>query len=228
MDNNNRTIISRRSRPAKEPLSREIIVKTALELLKQEGADGLSMRRIAKSLDTGPSSLYVYVKNAQELNAYVLDYSMEQVKLPDTSAGEWTDNLFEALFSYLTVLFETPGIAALAMSTMPNGPHSLALTEYVLSRLHDGGIRSAAAAWGTDMLLLYASSVAFEQASRDRQGTTLQSLTANYQSIDAQQYPMLTAMRDEFLTGGGDPDLGKVRFRWGFDVIVQGLLKQAT
>ncbi|PWV99770.1 TetR family transcriptional regulator [Paenibacillus cellulosilyticus] len=227
MDNSNRTIVSRRSRPAKEPLSREIIVKTALELLKQEGADGLSMRRIAKALDTGASSLYVYVTNVQELSAYVLDYSLAQVQLPDPSAGSWSDNLFEALFSYVQVLHETPGIASLAMSTMPNGPHSLALTEYVLGRLHEGGIRSAAAAWGADMVLLYASSVAFEQASRDQQGTTLQSLTASYEKLDPRQYPMLTAMRDEFLTGG-HPDNGKVRFRWGFDVIVQGLLKQTT
>lgn len=227
MDNSNRTIISRRSRPAKEPLSREIIVKTALELLKQEGSDGLSMRRIAKALDTGASSLYVYVTNIQELNSYVLDYSLSQVQLPAASEGNWSDNLFEALYAYVKVLHETPGIAALAMSTMPHGPHSLALTEYVLARLHEGGIRSAAAAWGADMLLLYASSVAYEQASRDQQGTTIQSLTASYQSLDAKQYPMLTAMVDEF-QAEGPPDNGRVRFRWGLDVITQGLLKQTT
>jgi Transcriptional regulator len=221
MDNANRTIISRRSRPAKEPLSREIIVRTALELLRQEGAEGLSMRRIAKALDTGASSLYVYVTNLQELNAYVLDYGLAQVQLPDPSEGHWSDNLFEAMYAYVEVLLETPGIAALAMSTMPQGPHSLGLTEYVLARLHEGGIRSAAAAWGADMLLLYASSVAYEQASRDQQGTTIQSLTAAYQSLDAKQYPMLTAMREEFLAGG-QPDNDRDRFRWGLVSLCKG------
>lgn len=76
MEEQTNTITSRRSRPAKEPLSKEIIVKTAYDLLESEGISGLSMRKIAKVLDTGPSSLYVYVKNADELRAYVLDYGL--------------------------------------------------------------------------------------------------------------------------------------------------------
>ena len=52
MNNSNRRIISRRSRPAKEPLSRELIVKTAYELLKEQGLEGMSMRKVAKALDT--------------------------------------------------------------------------------------------------------------------------------------------------------------------------------
>nr|WGD96985.1 hypothetical protein P5627_14030 [Bacillus safensis] len=36
----------------------------------------MSMRKVAKALDTGPASLYVYVNNFQELSAYVLDYGL--------------------------------------------------------------------------------------------------------------------------------------------------------
>ncbi|GGA05815.1 hypothetical protein GCM10008018_59690 [Paenibacillus marchantiophytorum] len=88
MNTTNRTIVSRRSRPAKAPLSKEVIIKTALELLRKEGSSGLSMRKIAKVLDTGPSSLYVYVTNLQELNDYVLDLGLEEVPLPDVYNDE--------------------------------------------------------------------------------------------------------------------------------------------
>ena len=58
---------SRRARPAKTALSRETIVDTALDIVRSEGIDALTMRRLAQALDTGPASLYVYVANQAEL-----------------------------------------------------------------------------------------------------------------------------------------------------------------
>jgi AcrR family transcriptional regulator len=49
--------VSRRSRPAKPPLSREAIVATAVILLHTEGLERLTMRRLATALDTGAGSL---------------------------------------------------------------------------------------------------------------------------------------------------------------------------
>lgn len=192
MDNNNRTIISRRSRPAKEPLSKETIVKMAFELLKNEGISGLTMRKVAKALDTGPSSLYVYVRNVQELNAYVLDYGLGHIVLPDVQKGSdqeqpWKHALFAALCAYQKTLFEWPGIAELALTTMPIGQHSLAITEYILKRLHEGGIPSTAAAWGVDLFLLYVSSSAFEHTvwNGKEEGSNFHTAQQSYQSVDA-------------------------------------------
>jgi AcrR family transcriptional regulator len=219
MNNPTRTVISRRSRPAKEPLSKDLIVKTAFELLKNEGFSGLSMRKIAKALDTGPSSLYVYVTNLQELSAYVLDFALDKVELPEAADGSWKNELFDALNSYLTILYKSPGIAKLSLTTIPIGPNSLAISEYLLQRLQAGGIRSTSAAWGLDLLLQYAASVAFEQSTRDQEGITLQAISASYQSLDALQYPMLVGLKDEMFSGGQE------RFRWGLEVILQGLLQ---
>jgi AcrR family transcriptional regulator len=49
-------IVSRRSRPAKAPLSRDLVVSTALEILETEGLSELSLRRVAAAvLDPGPA-----------------------------------------------------------------------------------------------------------------------------------------------------------------------------
>ena len=219
MDNINRTVVSRRSRPAKEPLSKDIIVKTAFDLLITEGMSGLSMRKIAKALDTGPSSLYVYVSNLKELSSYVLDYGLDKVVLPDPHEGAWKDNLFDVINSYLYVLYHAPGLAELSLTTIPIGPNSLSINEYILERLHAGGIRSTSAAWGVDMLLLYASSVAFEQASRGEKGASIHAVFASYQTLDAAKYPMLSSLKEEMVSGGQE------RFRWGVEVILQGILQ---
>ena len=79
---------NRRERPAKPALSREGIVAAALDVVRREGAERVTMRRLAKELDTGPASLYVYVRDTDELHAAVLDELLGEVP---TAAGmpEW-------------------------------------------------------------------------------------------------------------------------------------------
>jgi len=97
--------ISRRERPAKPALTREGIVATALEVMRAEGLDRVTMRRLATELDTGAASLYVYVRNTAELRAYMLDELLAGLDLsPVTAAGDWRERLVAVLWSYTVVL----------------------------------------------------------------------------------------------------------------------------
>ncbi|MFF5080587.1 TetR/AcrR family transcriptional regulator [Actinoplanes sp. NPDC000266] len=51
-------------RPAKKTYSRDEIVRIGLRLVRSEGIDAVSMRRIATELGTGPSSLYAHLARA--------------------------------------------------------------------------------------------------------------------------------------------------------------------
>lgn len=135
-----REIVSRRNRPAKEALSHELIVKTAYDLLKEEGTSGMSMRKIAKQLDTGPSSLYVYVKNLQELSSYVLDLGLGELHLPELTDDNWKEQLSQTLYGYAMLLIEQPGLAELSLRTIPIGDNAFRLNEYLLAVLQKGGI----------------------------------------------------------------------------------------
>src|SRR5665213_1559665 len=104
--------ISRRERPSKPGLTREGVVATAVELLRDEGLERVTMRRLADELDTGAASLYVYVRNTAELHAAILDELLGGVDLhPVTSTGDWTDRLMQLVASYVGVLFEHPSLA---------------------------------------------------------------------------------------------------------------------
>src|SRR5579871_6356449 len=111
-------VTSRRGGPAKEPLSREAIVTAALVLLRREGPEGMSLRKVAAALDTGPASLYVYVENLQELQALVLDRALTDVRTDGGRGRGWQRRVTALLTSYLEVLLGTPGLAELAMSTV--------------------------------------------------------------------------------------------------------------
>ncbi|GAB6930712.1 TetR/AcrR family transcriptional regulator C-terminal domain-containing protein [Paenibacillus sp. JCM 10914] len=223
MNNSKRTIVSRRARPAKDPLSHEEIIKTAYSLIKEEGMSGMTMRKIAKALDTGPSSLYVYVKNVQELNAYVMDYALGQLQLPPYDEGSWKTRLFGALDAYFKLLHAQPGLAELSLTTLSVGTNSFRLIEYILTALHEAGISSRSAAWGVDLFLFYVSSVVFEKSTWEMHGTThLTSIKDTFMSLDPAQFPMIAAMNHEMFSG----DTGsRERFHWGLEVILQGLLQ---
>ncbi|WP_336750469.1 TetR/AcrR family transcriptional regulator [Bacillus altitudinis] len=217
-------MISRRSRPAKEPLSRELIVKTAYELLKEHGIEGMSMRKVAKALDTGPASLYVYVNNVQELSAYVLDYGLGQMVYPDSKDITWKEQLFDLLHTYFLLLFEKPGLAEISLSTIPQGTNFLHLTEHLLAALHEGGIKSTSAAWGVDLLLLYVSSVAYEKVSWKKQGSSQITDTKKaFLQADKTQFPFIHRVKEEMFAGD---TVSMKRFRWGIDVILYGIQQE--
>src|SRR5580700_5322266 len=112
MASDTRPPVSRRERPAKPPLTREGIVAAALRIMQAEGLDRVTMRRLAQELDTGPASLYVYLRNTAELHAAMLEELLSRVDLtPVVAAGDWQDRLIQVLFSYTLILFEQPGLA---------------------------------------------------------------------------------------------------------------------
>ncbi|HEX2910957.1 MAG TPA: TetR/AcrR family transcriptional regulator [Chloroflexia bacterium] len=218
-------IISRRARPAKAPLSREVIVSTALNLLTQEGLAGLSLRKIAAALDTGPASLYVYVANLRELHELMLDQALGTVSLPSPSeqAGGWRERLTAVLFSYLNVLSRRPGLAQLALSTIPTGPNALRLIDTLLGLLLEGGIGPEQAAWAVDLFTLYVAAISAEQDVRRNQGFSFEAVVQAISNVPASDYPNVHALREQLLSGGGP-----VRFSWALDVLINGILHAAA
>ena len=222
---------SRRERPAKPALTRAGIVATAVELMRAEGLERVTMRRLAQELDTGPASLYVYVRNTAELHAAVLDELLGAVDRAGDSAdgdvgsgadGDWRDRLVRVLTSYIEVLFEHPALARSALVARPSGPHYLDLVEAVLALLDEGGVAPAQAARAVDLLLQFATSTAAEQSTRGEDigaQDDWDALTATLRGVSPERHPHIAALGDELLAG-----TGRERLAWGFRTLIDGVL----
>jgi AcrR family transcriptional regulator len=212
---------SRRERPAKAALTRAGIIATAVELMRAEGLERVTMRRLAQELDTGPASLYVYVRNTAELHAAVLDDLLGAVDLgPAEAIGDWRDRLVQVLTSYTMVLFEHPGLAQSALVARPSGEHYLDLLEALLSLLSEGGIPADRAAWAVDLLLQFATATATEHATRGRaiDGKNEQdALTSALRGASVETHPHIAALGTELLSG-----TGHARLAWGFHLLING------
>jgi AcrR family transcriptional regulator len=222
-----RTPISRRERPAKAALTREGIVATAVAVMRAEGLEKMTMRRLAQELDTGPASLYVYVANTAELHAAVLDELLGEVDLdPAEGRGDWRERLAGVLTSYMQVLFEHPALARSALTARPAGGHYLRLLERLLALLTEGGVPPMQAAWGVDVLLQFATATAAEQSTREQSPEAedeWDALTRAVHGVSEKTHPHLHALAGSLL--GGSPE---DRMSWCFRMLINGISHTPT
>jgi AcrR family transcriptional regulator len=80
--------------PADAPLlNLELICRTALRLIDDEGLEALSMRKLAATLKVTPRSLYHYVPTKDALLRLVYIDVLGELELPDPERGTWQENL---------------------------------------------------------------------------------------------------------------------------------------
>ncbi|MEU5274855.1 TetR/AcrR family transcriptional regulator [Streptomyces asoensis] len=213
--------VSRRERPVKPALSRRWIVDTAVRIMRAEGLEKVTMRRLAQELDTGPASLYVYVANTAELHAAVLDALLGEVDLSGDDGGDWRDQLRAVMTSYTLVLFEHPQLARSALVARPSGENYLRLVERILDLLARSGAPRAQVAWGVDKLLQDATATAAEHSTHEHDPTSEDDWNATVRALHAVEgatHPAIAAHMPD-LIGGAARD----RMRWSFDVLVNGI-----
>ncbi|WKU03999.1 TetR/AcrR family transcriptional regulator [Micromonospora sp. HUAS LYJ1] len=217
-----RVPVSRRDRPAKPALSREGVVAVALRIMREEGLERLTMRRLAAELDTGPASLYVYVRNTAELHGAMLDDLVAGLDLDGSPRpGDWREQLIGVLSSYTELLFAQPSLARSALTLRPSGPHYLRLLDTIVGLLLAGGLPARQAAWGVDLLLQHATATAAEQSGRAESAESdgeQEDLVLAVAEAQADTYPHLVRVREEIFSG-----TGQQRLRWAFSTIIDGL-----
>ncbi len=215
---------SRRERPAKVALTREGIVAVALDILNEEGLDKVTMRAIASRLDTGPASLYVYVRNTEDLHAQLLDALIAGVPeaaagRPGADAADWRGQLVGLLLTYTERLYSHPAIARLSLFARSNGPNSLRMADALLKLLRQGGVHDASAAWAIDLMTHFATATAAEQSS-DQHETKIAATADAMEAADPALYPNLAAIDPALLFSGE----GIERFTWAVNVLIDGVL----
>ncbi|MFF5438467.1 TetR/AcrR family transcriptional regulator [Streptomyces achromogenes] len=212
---------SRRERPAKPALTREGIVAAAVAILRAEGLRKVTMRRLAQELDTGPASLYVYVRNTDELHAAVLDELLGTVG-PAPAEGGWRERLERVLTRYTAMLLEHPSLARSALTARPSGPHYLRLIETLLGLLREGGVPAAQAAWGVDLLLQHATATAAEHAGEESPAAWEATARA-LREAPAATHPHIAADAGALLSGTPE-----ARLSWAFQTLISGIERTAV
>ncbi|GLW34116.1 TetR family transcriptional regulator [Actinoplanes regularis] len=97
------------ARPTTPLLSRKSIRAAALEIVDREGLDGLSMRKLATSLNVSAPALYFHYPTKEQLLDDVASEIMEKVDVGAFAQG-WRAGLLGWARSYRAALAEHPNI----------------------------------------------------------------------------------------------------------------------
>jgi AcrR family transcriptional regulator len=237
---------TRRKAPvARQPLSAEAVIETALRLVDRDGLDALSMRRVAQELGTGAASLYAYFANKDELLEQLLDRIIGEIPLPVVppespaspespggraagAAGDWAAVVKRSCWESRAVFLAHRDLVKVARASIPVGPNSLRYIEAMLAVLRGAGIPDRIAAWGMDQMSLVIVADAVESAihaSHGRQTEAdaepyLAQVREYFGALPADRFPNLVAMAPAMTEGSGDE-----RFAFAIDLMVDGLAR---
>ena len=214
---------STRDRPAKAPLSEDAIVDAALAILRSDGLEAVSMRRVAAALDTGAGSLYVYVAGREGLLQAMFDRVIATIELEAPEPDRWRAQLLSLLERLRDALVAHPGMAAATMVDPIRTEVALRLLENMLGLLFAGGLDAQDAAWAADILAAQVTYAAIEAEARDTDTSTLaDQVTARFTRLPPDQYPLITAHVAQLVAGDADE-----RFRFAIDALIDGVLNRA-
>jgi AcrR family transcriptional regulator len=218
---------STRARPAKAPLSGDAIVDAALAVARTDGLAAVTMRRVAAELDTGAASLYVYVRNRDELLRAMLDRVVGDTPLPRPDKKRWREQIHELLDSFRVGLETYPGLATVLPEEPLATDTALKSLETLLAILVAGGIKPQDAAWACDIMMLIVTATAGEadvrkEAGQEFDAAYVERLRKTFAGMPPDEYPNVVSHADEMVAGTGAD-----RFHFGIDTFLDGLVARS-
>ena len=215
---------STRDRPAKPALSRDAVVAAGLDVLRANGIDAVTMRRVAAELDTGPASLYVYVRNRQDLLDQMFDAVAGEIALGDEpDPARWREQLTALLMRAREAMDRHPGVARVPLANVPTGPNAVRVAERMLALMRAGGIDDRVSAWATDAIFLYVNAASYEASIYLEEGKssdeTGEKIHGQFSALPADEFPTMVSMLEHLTSGSADQ-----RFAFGLQLMIEGLL----
>jgi AcrR family transcriptional regulator len=205
-------------------LTRRRIIDAGVDLVRAEGFEAVTMRRIAESLNCGVMSLYWYVSTRDELVSVVVDELLRAVPTP-ASDTPWRHQVLEVSRAFDSILRPHRQVLADLPGGIAPGPQMLRMTNDVFGALGSAGFSGEDLFYGVDAIasltvgMLFRGAADEPRTESDGPGQS-SGLPASVQAVDfsvlkPDLYPHLVA-------AGGRPD-NDASFAFALDILLDGL-----
>ncbi|SNY06363.1 TetR/AcrR family transcriptional regulator [Paractinoplanes atraurantiacus] len=128
-----------RTRNGQPTLSREQILRAAMEILDAEGPGGLSMRRLGTKLGSGATSLYWHVANKDELLELAVDEVIGEIYVPEPGDTSWRIGVSVWANGMRSALLRHPWVIGLLGTHPTLGPNAMRMGERIVLLLSGAG-----------------------------------------------------------------------------------------
>ena len=130
---------------SRAPLSREQVLRAAVELADADGLETLSMRELGRRLGVQAMSLYNHVANKEDVLDGMVDLAVGEIELP-ASESDWRELMRLRAVSALKVFRRHPWAPVLIDSRLGGGSGRLRYFEAVIRGLRRAGFTTELAA----------------------------------------------------------------------------------
>src|SRR5918995_1432871 len=128
----------KRATMARDPLSKERVLHTAVQLADRGGLEALTMRKLAEELGVGVMSLYYYVPHKDELIEGMVELVFSEIQLPPNDV-DWKAAMRQRAVSTREALNRHRWAVGLMESNPLPGPQSFRVHDAVLGCLREAG-----------------------------------------------------------------------------------------
>lgn len=211
--------------PKRVSLSRERVLRCAVELADESGLAALTIRSLAQSMGTKAMSLYHYVANKEEILDGIVDLVFSEIG-PPSAEGDWRDEMHRRAHDVRGALQRHPWAVGLLESRTSPGPATLHHHEATLATLRAAGFSVQMTAHAYALLDSYIYGFALQEAALPFRGRdTAAEVTAPIvQLFSTGQYPHMVEIATEHVLKPGY-DFGD-EFDFGLNLILDGLGRQ--
>jgi AcrR family transcriptional regulator len=206
-------------------ITRDLVLTTALEIIDRDGAEGLSMRRLARALDRDPMILYRHAPNKAALLDGVAETVLAQLRV-DPAAADWVGQLRAVARDFRALALAHPNVVPLLV-TRPlatplalRPPGTLRPLEDILALLTRAGFS------GPDALHIYRALFGFLhghvlnelQELVDNPDETDDLLRLGLHRLPIGEFPLLRSLASVLAAYDGAAELER-----GLDILLAGL-----
>jgi TetR/AcrR family tetracycline transcriptional repressor len=209
------------------PLQRETVARVALQLVEEVGLEGLTMRRLATSLEIQNPSLYWHFTNKQELLNCMAELIIADIfaKLPHLEPEQdWADWLaaFARLFRQ-TMVAHRDGARILAEADI-SGSRFFDGLELAITVLLNAGFEESVAATAVITIIHFILGDVYEAQAEPSflpHGKHEKSLDNLHVPFDEERFPRIAALL--YTPDALSPSSAEARFEVGLSLILDGL-----
>jgi AcrR family transcriptional regulator len=224
-----------RTRPVRAGLSRDRVLRAAIELADRDGLAALSMRRLGSELGVEAMSLYNHIGSKDDLLDGMVQTIIEDLNAKVGPGGgrdaesDWVTSLRTRILTARQAMLAHKWAPALIESRSTFSAPLVAYFEGVLATLRAGGFSYDLA--HHTLHALGSKAVGFSQelfspggAAGSQPGIDIEAMAA--------QFPHLSEMLADVVHGGPETTIGwcddQTEFEFGLDVLLDGLERRRT
>ena len=202
------------------PLSRERVLKAALDLADEGGLEALSMRKLAQALSVKAMSLYNHVKNRDDIVDGIVDRVVSEIEVPAIGA-DWKMAMRRRAMSAHQVLLRHPWATMALMSRVNVGPATLRYVDATLGCLTTAGFSFEIADHIWNAIDSHIYGFTLQALNFPFEAEEYSEVATDYVSqLPADQYPHLNQLTHYVMEGHYD---GIHNFEFGLDLILNSL-----